>query len=259
MRFSLSSLLDRALPAPPPKDHVAFLTAQPFAHRGLHGGGVVENSRAAFRAAIALGHGIELDIQMSADGIPFVFHDTDLSRLTGETGLVAGKCADDLCAIHLKGSAETIPSLEEVLELVAGQVPLLIEIKPEAHPIRAACMAVRRALEGYQGNAAVMSFNPLVGRWFHDYAARIPRGQVMTETGDANKRGFKKAREGFAARRLLRQAYPQFLAYDITYIAAPLVAAVRAHGLPVLTWTVTNAEEERAALAHADEIIYERA
>ena len=109
-----------------------FLT-RPIAHRGLHDAsdGRPENSVVAFRAAIAAGYAIELDVQMSLDGAAMVFHDYHLSRLTGQNGPVAQRPASDLSRIQLSGSQDTITDLEQVLGLIAGQVPLLVEIKDQ--------------------------------------------------------------------------------------------------------------------------------
>jgi len=102
----------------------------PYAHRGLHGGGVPENSLAAFKKAVDSGHGIELDLQLSADGEVMVFHDYTLVRITGESGLLSERSAEELRSLRLSGTDEHIPTLREVLELVDGRVPLLVEINP---------------------------------------------------------------------------------------------------------------------------------
>lgn len=251
MRSSPFVLLDRLIaPAPPPK-RVAFLRRQPFAHRGLHGSGAIENSPAAFRAAIDLGHGIECDVQASRDGEAFVFHDYELDRLTGNAGPVAARPAAELDSVRLL-SGETLPRLNQILTLIAGRVPLLIELKAKDTHVIPLCLSVRRALEGYRGPAAVMSFNPEVGRWFASHAPRIVRGLVVSEQQGGRF-------EASVKRRLaLWRARPDFLAYDIRDLPSRFAAAARARGLPVLTWTVRGAEAERIAMTHADEIIYER-
>ena len=151
-----------------PELPAAFL-AVPIAHRGLHdrAAGVVENSRAAFAAAIAAGYGIEMDIQRSADGEAVVFHDDEMPRLTGLPGLVHDYTVAQLSATPLLDGGETVPTLAEVLALVAGRAPLLIEIKdqdgalgPGVGPLEA---RVAELLGGYAGPVALMSFNPLLG------------------------------------------------------------------------------------------------
>ena len=253
MPLLLSTLLDsRFAPAPDENRRLRFLTRQPFAHRGLHGGHIVENSRAAFRGAIALGHGIECDVQVSKDGTAFVFHDYLLDRLTTESGKVAEVRDAALAAIKLKGTEETVPRLTDMLDLVAGKVPLLIEIKHDGRRVNALCLSVRRSLEGYRGPAAIMSFNPYVGRWFAKNGAHIIRGLVVTEE-------HKKGLRGRAERHWsLWKAKPDFLAYDIRDLPSSFAESQRQRGLPVLTWTVRTAEQEATAFNAADEIIYER-
>jgi glycerophosphoryl diester phosphodiesterase len=252
MPLSLFAPLEGLIAPAPSPARVAFLNAQPFAHRGLHGGGVVENSRAAFRAAIALGHGIETDVQAARDGEAMVFHDATLDRLTASAGDVAALTPTDLGQIRLTGTAETIPQLPEMLSLIAGRVPVLIEIKAKGPRVAPLCLSVRRALEGYRGAAAIMSFNPLVAAWFAEHAARIVRGLVISEEG---KTGAKGVVERWLS---MTKAKPDFLAYDVRDLPSKFASAARARGIPVLTWTVRNAEEERRAFAHADEAIYER-
>jgi glycerophosphoryl diester phosphodiesterase len=250
MRLSPFGLADSAFAPSPDPARVDRLGSLPFAHRGLHGDGRVENSRAAFEAAIAAGHGIELDVQASLDGQAIVFHDYDLERLTGTTGAVAERTAAELCALQLSG-ADTIPSLADILRLVRSRVPLLIEVKsPDRHVVRL-CLAVYRALEGYGGAVGVMSFNPEVAGWFSRHGPRIPRGLVVSESG---KRGLR----GRAERRLaLWRARPDFLAYDIRDLPSRFAAAQRRRGLKVYSWTVRTEAERGRAAAHADQIIYE--
>src|SRR3546814_2010662 len=124
-----SDLLDGLFAPTPDPGRVAFLRAQPFAHRGLHGNGVVENSRTAFDAAIRVGHGMECDVQVSSDGVPFVFHDDTLDRLTAEQGPVRSRSADMLDRVLLKGTEESPPRLSMLLEQIGGRAPLLVEIK----------------------------------------------------------------------------------------------------------------------------------
>jgi glycerophosphoryl diester phosphodiesterase len=244
----LEGLISRA----PSPERVAFLKSQPFAHRGLHGRDRVENSRAAFRAAIKLGHGIELDVQAASGGEAFVFHDAELSRLTPQTGLVSERRASDLETVMLAGTDETIPRLEEILTIVAGRVPVLIEVKShDANPVPL-CHAVRRALEGYNGAVAVMSFNPQVAHWFGEHAPRVVRGLVVSEQGEGRFGGSAKR---FAS---LLRARPDFLAYDVRDLPSRFATSARKRGIPVLTWTVRDARAEATAFDYADEAIYEK-
>jgi len=240
MRSSRSSRPDSSL-----------LAAVPVAHRGLHGSGRVENSRAAFEAAIAAGHGIELDVQASRDGPAMVFHDSTLDRLTAESGAVAARTAAELSGVMLLGSDDSILPLAKVLRIVAGRVPLLIEVKAPRGGAAFAARAVGSALEGYRGTVGVMSFNPGVPHWFERHAPEVLRGLVVSEDG---KRGLRGRLERFAA---VAWAEPDFLAYDIRDLPSKLATAARAAGKPVLTWTVRTESDRVRAAAHADQIIHE--
>ena len=223
------------------------LFAKPFAHRGLHGGRVIENSRAAFRAAIQAGHGIELDVQASADGEAIVFHDYELGRLTDGSGRLAELSAEALGAIPLRGESAGLPILREILDLIGGRAPLLIEVKSPGRRVAALSGAVRRALAGYDGPVAVMSFNPSVPRWFAADAPEVLRGLVVTEEGRSERNRLKR-------RLSLMWSKADFLAYDIRDLPSRFAAA---SGLPVATWTVRSEAQRATAAVHADQIIYE--
>lgn len=245
-------LPDRLFAPAPQAERVAFLKGRRFAHRGLHGGGIVENSRAAFRAAIERGDGIELDVQASSDGAAIVFHDYDLARLTESEGAVAALTASALAGIPLKGTQEGLANLSEILTLIAGRVPLLIEVKSRDRRPASLCAAVRDALADYSGPVAVMSFNPEVARWFAFHAPKVVRGLVVTEEG-------KKQWSGRWQRHLaLWRARPDFLAYDVRDLPSPFATAQRARGLPVLSWTVRSEADEAIVARHADSPIHER-
>lgn len=226
------------------------LIAKPFAHRGLHGPGRIENSRAAFEAAIEARHGIELDVQASLDGQAMVFHDGELGRLTDERGHVGARAAAELGRIRLRGSDETVPTLPEILALIAGQAPLLIEVKAPGREVGALSRSVAEALRGYDGPAAVMSFNPEVGHWFARHAPERLRGLVVTEQ--------RRKWRGWLARRLaLWRSKADFLAYDIRDLPSGFAEAARRKGLRVLTWTVRSLADRARAAEHADQVIYE--
>ena len=229
----------------------AWLTAVPYAHRGLHGPGRIENSRSAFEAAIAAGQGIECDVQLSRDGEAVVFHDYELGRLTNERGAVLDRSLAEIQRVKLKGQDESIPSLAEVLGLLAGRAPLLIEIKAPHRKVGPLCASVLRALDSYAGRAAVMSFNPLVGAWFARRAPRVTRGLVVTEQ---ERRG---ARGALGRRLALWRARPHFLACDIRDLPSRFASAQRVRGLPILTWTVRSRRDEQVASVEADQIIHE--
>ncbi len=259
MRLSPFALPDRWLAPAPAAKRVAWLGSCAYAHRGLHiTGGAVENAPSAFASAVAQGLGIECDIQRSSDGLAMVFHDDTLDRLTAETGAVSARSAAQLGKIALTGSSDTIPTLRAVLDQIAGRVPLLIEIKSRRgraaeRQVHATCLAVRRVLEGYLGNHAVMSFDPRVAHWFAVHSPLTVRGMVMTEEG-----GLTLVRR--VRRRLaLWHARPDFLAYDIRDLPSRFAAAQRRRGLPVVTWTVNSPEKRARAAVNADAPIVEGA
>ena len=254
MPLSPFALLDARLCPAPAARKAGWLKDWRYAHRGLHGAGVPENSPAGFALAMARGMGIECDVQRSADGQAVVFHDFELDRLTGESGPVAARSAAALGTVVLSGGTDTIPTLRELLDQVAGAVPLLIEVKTRRDTRFAPfCLAIRRVLEGYRGHHAVMSFDPRVIRWFARHAPHTLRGLVVTEQDDT-------ALPGMIRRRLaLWHARPEFLAYDIRDLPSRFAAAQRARGLPLLTWTVRSAELAGRAAAQADAPIAEGA
>ncbi len=222
----------------------AWLTRQAYAHRGLHDAAIPENSLAAFAAAIERGLGIECDIRVSADRRAMVFHDAELERLTGQSGKTAEKTVGELTAITLQGSDERIATLRDTLAMVAGKVPLLLELKTaRGEDVHGLCRAVRRDLEGYTGEVAVMSFDPRVGHWFRQRMPNLPRGLVVTEENARTLPG--------AIKRVLsaRHARPHFLAYDIRDLPSSFARKQAEKGAALLTWTVRNGQHVQTAIA----------
>ena len=246
MRWSRSKVSNRQAPA--------WLTEWEYAHRGLHGDGVPENSLQGARLAIERGMGIECDIQRSADDHPMVFHDWELKRLTGLQRDFGGMTADELSAYRYLESNEHIASLKDLLALIGGRVPLLIEIKSKrGYHVERSCVIVQQALEAYSGNHAVMSFDPRVARWFRKNSPQTCAGLVMRE----DEHG--QTQKLWQRRLALWFAKPDFLAYHIAALPNPWVRGLRAGGLPILTWTVNSPEKRARALEHADALISEGA
>lgn len=213
-----------------------------------------ENSPSAFAAAMERGLGIECDVQRTADGQAVVFHDWVLDRLTDEAGPVLERVGAALTAIRLKDGTDTLPSLPEVLHLIGGKVPLLIEVKSRRDlPVGPLCAAVRDALVRYSGPVAVMSFDPRVSRWMRQHSPDITRGLVVSEE---NKRGLKGMLERHWSLWLGR---PEFLAYDIRDLPSKFAQSQRKRGLPLLTWTVRSPELRERAARFADAPIAEGA
>lgn len=252
MRSLLFTLLDRwQAPASDP-ERVSWLSEWDYAHRGLHGGNTPENSPSAFAEAIGRGLGIECDVQRTRDGKAVVFHDWELDRLTDDKGPVDKRDAAEIEKILLSGSNDAIPQLGRLLDQVGGEVPILIELKSafdrRTSPL---CMAVQRALEGYRGKYAVMSYDPRVARWFRKHSPQTVCGLVMKEAG----RNSPRAKWG--RRKLFWYAKPDFLAYDVRDLPSRFAAAQRRRGIPVLTWTVNTEALRKIAIDHADALIAE--
>lgn len=239
-----------------------FLT-RPLAHRGLHdvGNGRPENSRAAIRAAIAAGYGIEIDIQQSSDGAAMVFHDYALDRLTSQMGPVRLRSAQELGQIVLKGGSEGIPTLSEVLDIVAGQVPLLVELKDQdggmGDDLGPMEQAVAQAVAGYEGPLGLMSFNPNAVAMMAELVPDLPRG-IVTSAYHYHEWPLPRA----TCDRLrgipdYERCGASFISHELNDLARDRVAELRQGGAAILCWTVRSPEEEAMARRHADNITFE--
>ncbi|MEO1640789.1 MAG: glycerophosphodiester phosphodiesterase family protein [Pseudomonadota bacterium] len=241
----------------------SFLT-KPIAHRAFHDrkAGRVENSLKSIQAALAAGYGIELDVQLTRDGQAMVFHDDMLDRLTAEAGPVKARTRAELESIALSDDGGTIPALETVLETVAGQVPLLIEIKdqdgamgPDVGPLEEATCA---ALADYTGDVALMSFNPHSVAKCAEHAPDVPRGIV---TSSYLAQFWPEVPEH--VRNVLRDIpdYARtgacFISHEARDLDRPRVAELKAQGATILTWTIRSSEQEAAARRIVDNVTFE--
>lgn len=241
----------------------AFLT-RPVAHRALHdvAQGRPENSLSAIRAAIASGYGIEIDLQLTRDGEAVVFHDYEIDRLTGKTGLVRDRDLVSLTSIPLTGGDETIPTFREVLDLVAGRVPLLIELKDQHGQMGVTDgsleRAVARDLAGYSGPAALMSFNPNMMATQASLLPDTPRGLVTCGYNAPHWPEFPP--ETCATLRDipdLDRTGACFISHHAHDLMRPRVQGIRDSGLPVLCWTIRSEAEEQTARQMSDNITFE--
>lgn len=234
-----------------------------FAHRALHdiAQGRPENSCAAIGAAISAGYGIEIDVQLSSDGVAIVFHDYTLERLTGIEGHVRLSTAEALRSTPLLGGSEGIPDLPEVLALVAGQVPLIIEIKDQdgamGPKVGALERAVARALRRYKGDVAVMSFNPHSVAAMQELCPDIPRG-LTTSAYRAGEWPLteKRSRQLREIPDYLRVG-ASFISHEVDDLDRPRVAELKQAGAMICCWTVKSAAEEALARQVADSITFE--
>lgn len=229
-----------------------------YAHRGLHDneGDAPENSMAAFRKAVEAGYGIELDIQLSKDGIPVVFHDFTLKRVCGAEGRVCDYTLEELQSFSLYKTTEHIPTLSRVLELVAGKVPLIVEFKIEKTDT-SLCPAADKLLREYRGMYCMESFNPLGVLWYRRNHREIMRGQLSEAfLKDGNNRGPLY----FLLQNLMFNfiCKPDFIAYN--HIHAGILArriCRRVFGNLAVAWTVRSREELAAAGKSFDIFIFD--
>ena len=233
-----------------------WLLERPIAHRGLHSGdgACPENSLAAFGRAVEKGYAIELDLQRTADGRLAVFHDDDAGRMTGVPGAIRSLDSAVLRTLRLLGSGQTVPMLEDVLGLVGGAVPLLIEIKNRERCGRMED-ALNAALSKYRGPAAVQSFNPFSVRWFRVHAPHIQRGLI---SGDFRREPIP-AWYRFVLKRLLLSniSCPHFINYDIQSLPNRWTESRRRRGIPIIGWTARSVDEYRRALRWCDNVVFE--
>jgi len=237
---------------------------RPFAHRALHdvGLGRAENSTKSIAAAIAAGYGIEVDLQLSSDGVPMVFHDYDLGRLTGVAGPIAQRTAAELGAIPLLHDGGGIPTLAQMLNLVAGQAPLLIEFKDQdgqmGQNVGPMGNAAAQILRDYTGAFAVMSFNPHAVDELQRLLPDAPRG-IVTDPYSASDWPILPAHVRDHLRGIPDYARTGscFISHNQADLDAAPVAALKSAGAAVFCWTVKSAKVETRARKFADNITFE--
>lgn len=241
----------------------AFLKL-PIAHRALHdrAQGRIENSLCAIRAAIEAGYAIEIDLQLSSDGVPMVFHDEELDRLAGDVGPVNLRTAAQLGKIRLRDSTDTIPTLAQVLALIDGKVPLLIEIKDQTLVMGPTDgrleTATASALQGYTGAVALMSFNPHSVAQMARLVPHLPRG-ITTSAFDPVD--WAPLPGDVCDRLRLIPDYDatgsSFISHEARDLARPRVAELKAQGAAILCWTIRSAADEALARRIADNVTFE--
>ncbi len=231
-----------------------------YAHRGLHDNATdhPENSLAAFKLAVDAGFGIELDVQVSKDGIPVVFHDEKLERMTGKPGVIADYTLDELQHFKLGSSDETIPRFSDVLALVNGQVPLIVELKTEAAKLGVAPKAAE-LLDQYTGLYCMESFNPLLVLWFKKNRPTVVRGQLaeafMKDESSAYHTPLYWLLQNLLFNGITK---PDFVAYN--HLHESVLARRLCHGLfnnKAAAWTIKSQEQLEAAEGHFDVFIFD--
>lgn len=244
---------------------MTVLFPRPIAHRGLHDRqrGIIENSPSAFEAAIAHGYAIECDVQLSSDGVPFVFHDDDFDRLTTARGLSDARPIAEVKRLTLTGSAEgeTPPLFIDFLSQVAGRTMLQIELKQQRSEAKTAALAaaVTKALEGYAGPYTLESFDPNLLVALRRQGVTAPLGIIVygydEPAWDLGMPRWKK----FVLRHMLHWPWTRFAFISCRNISIylPVVRFLRARGMPVTAWTITSPQAARAAARGADQIVFE--
>ena len=262
----------KAPPAPrsgrrPAPESVALdrgIFVRPIAHRGLHNRsrGLIENTEPAFLAAIDNDYGIECDLQPARDGTPMVFHDATLDRLVAARGRIAAQTPDELSRLRYKNQNIGILTFRDLLKLVDGRVPLLVEIKSDGRMPKGFLAAIAEEATGYRGPIALMSFDRAVIEELGKLAPQLPRGIVVGSHQLASNwwAGPSTAGQNAAVATLLKKAPPDisFFAIDVRMLeAAKAWLAQHAPAALLFTWTVRTAKERAAAARWADAPIFE--
>ena len=230
---------------------LAFLTAQPVAHRGYHDMNhqVWENTLSAFSHAIEAGFAIECDVQLAADSVPVVFHDDDMERLTGMKGDVREKTSAELGLLSVGQTKDRIPTLKQLLKLCAGKVPLVIELKGrEGEGVDDGfAEAVLEDLEGYQGPVALMSFDHHLLKDLKRAGSPWPIG--LTAEGDKPEEFFRHDEA--------MQIGIDFISYHYGHLPNSFIEAQRKLSIPVITWTVRDENALAITYKYADQMTFE--
>ncbi len=229
---------------------INWIKERPIAHRGFHDMNKQrwENTLPAFKAARDRGFGIECDVHMTADNVPLVFHDNNLKRLTGTEGSIYQKTAAEMQALRIGGTKDAPPTLEQLLDLVGGKVPLVIELKGIQGFDNDLVAKVGKMLNSYKGPVAIMSFDHWLIRLFPELAPDIPCG--LTAMG-ATQRDYE------AHFSMLGYGI-DFVSYCLADMPNPFVSFVREKlGMPVITWTVNDEAAVKYSYAHGDQITFE--
>jgi len=238
-----------------------WLTARPIAHRGLHDAaqGIIENTPSAVAAAVAGNYGIEVDLQITADGEAMVHHDDALGRLTDGSGKLAALSAAELKRISFRATADRMMTLGELCDLVGARVTLVLEIKSRFDSDARLVARVVEVLAAYRGPVAAMSFDPYVVAGLRRRASRLRRGIVAERPFDHAEWGAISSWQRRVMAHLLHAPVtrPDFVAYRVDDLPAPATQLARAVGLPVLTWTVRTPAQRVRAAEWADQMIFE--
>ncbi|WP_375450857.1 glycerophosphodiester phosphodiesterase family protein [uncultured Devosia sp.] len=241
------------------------LFPRPIAHRGLHdrAAGIIENSATAFEAAIAADFSIECDLQLTSDGVPVVFHDDDLERLTGKTGPVSAIASIDLTATPLLGSmtADCPQRLTDFLAQIDGRTLLQIELKHQRDVAGTQLLARATAelLKAYAGPVTIESFDPNLLTQIRQFGFTGPRGIITYDYEPSDADAGLTDEQRYTLRHLLHwhETHFDFISCDKDALDLPAIKFWRALGKPVTAWTIRSKVEAEAARPHVDQIVFE--
>ncbi|QFY60009.1 glycerophosphodiester phosphodiesterase [Rhizobium grahamii] len=227
----------------------AWLKEQPVAHRGYHdlNKDVWENTLSAFSRAIEAGFAIECDLHYASDGVPVVFHDEDLERLCNLKGDIRDRTSRELGLISIGGTSDKIPTLRQLLDLVKGRVPLVIELKGREADDEGFAEAVLEVLEGYEGKVALMSFD----HWLlgdlkalnAPYPLGLTAGGIVPEDFENHEKAMALGLD--------------FISYFYGDLPNPFISAQREKGIVVITWTVVDEQGRKQTFENADQMTFE--
>ena len=233
-----------------------WYTNTPIAHRGLHSNDSItpENSLRSFAEALKHGYAIELDVHSTLDNEIVVFHDDSLLRMCGANRNIHDLTLLELKEFSLLDSNQRIPLLDEVLDLIAGRVPILIELKKQTDS-EGFAHSLFNKISGYKGSIAVQSFDPFLLRWFVLHAPTIPRGQLSSD--------FTNEKMSFFTRLILKNMWlnflsrPHFIAYDARAMPNKKINDLRIKGTPIICWTIKSENDYNKISSMCDNIIFE--
>lgn len=232
----------------------SWIATQPIAHRGLFTDKIPENSISAFKNAVKNKLPIELDVTCLVDGVPVIFHDEKLARMTGKDGFISNCSYADISKLTLLGTKEKIPTLKEALDAIDGKVPVLIEIKNYSK-VGAVEKSIWKVLQNYKGEYAVESFNPYTLEWFKKNAPKVKRGQLASFFKNKEIAGIKR----FSLKRMLlnkKISEPNFIVYSAEDMPNKYVK--KYYGvMPVLAYTIKNEDEEIRMRDYCDNFIFD--
>lgn len=232
-----------------------WIMEKPIAHRGLHDDLIPENSIPAFEAAITAGCSIEIDVQLTKDGVPIVFHDDIADRVTGVKRRLTRLMLSEVKELRLNNTEYAIPTFKEFLDFVAGRTPILIEIKKNRGS-KGIEQIILDMLKEYDGDFAIQSFHPIAVRNIHKIDPTIYCGLLSSKFSDFKMMRIKKAAVKNA--RLFFMAKPDFISFEIKSFPNRRIARFREEfGMPILGWTVKTIEDIEHAREFCDGIIFE--